>query len=55
MILVGHVISVYLAHVVAFQTFPTRGGVIVSQLPLLLLMVTLTAIGLWVLSLPLAG
>jgi hypothetical protein len=55
LIVVGHVISVYLAHVIAVRTFHTRPQVIISQLPLLFLMVGLTAVGLWVLSLPLAG
>src|SRR5262245_11714940 len=55
LILIGHVVSVYLAHIIAVSTFHTRQRVIVSQLPLLFLMVALTVIGLWVLSLPLAG
>lgn len=55
LILVGHVVSVYLAHSIAVNIFHTRRQVIVSQLPLLSLMVALTIIGLWVLSLPLAG
>jgi len=55
LILVGHVVSVYLAHMIAVNTFHTRRQVIISQLPLLFLMVALTVIGLWVLSLPFAG
>ena len=55
LIVAGHVASIYLAHVVAFRTFPARGQVLVSQLPLLALMVAYTAIGLWVLALPLAA
>ena len=55
LILVGHVAGVYLAHAMAFRMFPTRQQVLVSQLPLLCLMVALTAIGLWVLALPLSG
>jgi hypothetical protein len=55
LIVIGHVVSVYLAHLVALRTFRTRREIMVSQLPLLCLMVALTAIGLWVLALPLAG
>ena len=53
LILIGHVISVYLAHSVALRVFPTRRQAILSQLPMLLLMIAYTAIGLYVLSLPL--
>jgi hypothetical protein len=51
LILVGHIASVYIAHVVALQTFRSRWQAVVGQLPLLLLMVIYTGIGLWVLSL----
>ena len=54
LIVAGHVASVYLAHVVASRICPTRRQVLIGQLPLLLLMVALTAAGLWVLALPLA-
>ena len=55
LILIGHVASVYLPHVVALRVFPTRREAILSQVPLLLLMVAYTAIGLYILSLPLAA
>ena len=51
-ILVGHIASVYLAHVEALKVFSTRGRAIFSQLPMLALMVVLTTVGLWILSLP---
>ena len=54
LILAGHVASVYLAHRVALRTFPTRRQAWISELPLLLLMMGYTFIGLTVLSLPLA-
>lgn len=49
----GHVVGVYLAHLAALGTFPTRLQSIGSQLPMLVLMVGYTCLGLWVLSLPL--
>ena len=52
LILVGHIVSVYLAHVEALKVFPKRRHAIYSQLPMLALMVLLTTIGLWILSLP---
>lgn len=55
LILIGHVASVYLAHVVALRVFRSNRRAWVSQLPMLLLMVGLTAAGLWILSLPLAS
>jgi len=54
-LLVGHIASVYLAHKVAVRTFTTQRQVILSQVPLLLLMVAYTLLGLWILSLPLVG
>ena len=52
LILAGHIISVYLAHVEALKVFPTARHALLSQLPMLLLMVFLTTAGLWILSLP---
>jgi hypothetical protein len=53
LILIGHVTSVYLAHQIARQVFPGHRQVWLSELPLLVLMVGYTFIGLTVLSLPL--
>jgi len=55
LVLIGHVSSVYLAHVAAMRVFANRRQAIVSQLPLLLLMVAYTAIGLYILSLPIGS
>jgi hypothetical protein len=52
LILFGHIVSVYLAHVEALKSFPSRRNAIMSQVPMLLLMVLLTTVGLWILSLP---
>ena len=52
LILFGHIVSVYLAHVEALKVFPGRRHAALSQLPMLALMVLLTTIGLWILSLP---
>ena len=54
MIVAGHVVSVYLAHVQALKIFPDRRNAILSQIPVLALMVAFTALGLWILSLPLS-
>ena len=52
--LAGHLASVYLAHLIALRLFPTRRQALLSQLPVLALMVAYTLVGLWVLALPLA-
>jgi len=54
LIVIGHVISVYLAHRVALQLYSSRRDVMLSQLPMLALMVLYTVVGLWVISLPFA-
>jgi hypothetical protein len=54
-ILAGHVVSVYLAHVVSLSLFGNARKAMLSQLPMLLLMVGFTAGGLWILSLPIAA
>jgi len=55
LILGGHIVSVYLAHVEALKVFGSSRKAALSQVPLLLLMVLLTTIGLWILSLPIAA
>jgi hypothetical protein len=54
LILIGHIVGVYLAHVEALRCFPDSRRAALSQLPLLVLMVIFTTLGLWILSLPLA-
>jgi len=50
----GHLVGVYLAHRVALRVFDSRRAALVSQLPMLVLMVVYTVLGLWVISQPLA-
>lgn len=52
-ILAGHVVSVWLAHLMALRAMPDGRGAVLGQLPLLVLMVVYTIFGLWILSLPL--
>jgi hypothetical protein len=53
LMLFGHIVSVYLAHVVALRVFATRRDALRSQLPMLCLMVLFTVAGLWILAQPL--
>jgi len=55
LILVGHVSSVLLAHQVALRVFATRRAAVLSQLPMLLLMLGFTVFGLWILAQPLTS
>jgi hypothetical protein len=52
LILGGHAVSVVLSHMTALRHFTSRRRSALSQLPLLTLMVGYTAIGLWILTLP---
>ena len=55
LILVGHIVGVYLAHAEAVRVFVDTRRAALSQLPMLLLMVLFTTLGLWILSLPIAA
>ena len=52
LILLGHIASVYLAHLEALRTFPSLRQALLSQVPMLFLMVLFTVAGLWILSQP---
>ena len=51
-IVVGHIISVFLAHAIALRTFKDRRVALRSQLPMLVLMVGYTMVSLWILAQP---
>ena len=55
LILLGHVVSVYLAHAQALRIFPEGRKALWSQFPMLVLMIALTSVGLWILSLPIGA
>jgi hypothetical protein len=55
LILLGHVASVVIAHLEALRLFEDRRTAVLSQLPMLALMVAYTVAGLWILSLPLGA
>lgn len=51
-IVIGHIAGVYKAHRVALTIFRTRMGAFLSQIPMLILMVLYTVVGLWILAQP---
>ena len=55
LILIGHILGVYVSHLEALRVFRGTRRAVVSQLPMLFLMIIFTTVGLWILSLPIAG
>jgi hypothetical protein len=55
LILIGHILGVYVSHFEALRVFRGTRRALVSQLPMLVLMIIFTTFGLWILSLPIAG
>ena len=53
-IVVGHIAGVYLAHTEAARIYPGRRAALLSQLPMLALMVCYTGVSLWIISRPIA-
>ena len=51
-IVTGHVVSVYVAHVIAVQTFLKHSTALRSQYPMMVLMICYTAISLWIIAQP---
>jgi len=54
-IVLGHVLAVYIAHVMAIRVFENRAQALRSQIPMLVLMVGYTMISLWILSQPIVA
>ncbi len=54
-IVAGHVLAVYIAHVMAARIYPNRAKALSSQIPMLILMVVYTMISLWILSQPIVA
>lgn len=52
LILLGHIVSVVIAHLEALRVFETPRRAALSQLPMLVLMVLFTTFGLWILAQP---
>lgn len=55
LIVTGHVIAVFLAHAVALRVFGGRRGALLSQIPMVTLMVAYTMLSLWILAQPIIG
>jgi len=54
-IVLGHVAAVYLAHVEAVRLFATRRAALLSQVPMLVLMVGYTMVSLWIVAQPIVN
>ncbi|HEY2816124.1 MAG TPA: hypothetical protein VGK44_03205 [Casimicrobiaceae bacterium] len=55
LIVIGHVIAVYLAHVDALRIFGDRRAALSSQIPMMLLMIAYTTLSLWIFAQPIVG
>lgn len=55
LIIIGHIAAVYIAHLEALKMFMSSRSAALSQIPMLSLMMILTAAGLWILSLPISN
>jgi hypothetical protein len=51
-IVLGHIVAVYVAHVIALREYPTRRAALRSQHPMLVLMVGYTMVSLWIIAQP---
>ena len=51
-IVLGHIIAVYLAHVLALRLLEERKHALRSQYPMLVLMLTYTVVSLWIMAQP---
>lgn len=54
-IIIGHVVAVFLAHIVALRLFGSRRAALVSQVPMVILMILYTTLSLWILAQPIVG
>ena len=55
LIVAGHVLAVIVAHVEAARRFASHRAALVSQLPMLALMVAYTSLSLWIMAQPIVG
>jgi len=51
-IVLGHIIAVWLSHVMALRTFRDNRAALLSQIPMLILMVSYTILSLWIMAQP---
>ena len=51
-IVIGHIVAVYIAHLIALRVFDNRQQAIRSQYPMLGLMVLYTVVSLWIIAQP---
>tara|TARA_B100000315_G_scaffold22788_2_gene19764 strand:+ start:696 stop:2240 length:1545 start_codon:yes stop_codon:yes gene_type:complete len=55
LIVTGHVVAVYIAHAEALNYYGERGRALVSQIPMIVLMVGYTMFSLWIIAQPIVG
>ena len=51
-VLLGHLLAIWVAHTIAYDSFPSRRQAIRSQYPIVLVMVAYTMVSLWIVTTP---
>ena len=54
-IVLGHIIAVYIAHVISLRTVSNHSSALRGQYPMLLLMVSYTVTSLWIIAQPIVS
>lgn len=55
LIVIGHIVAVYISHIIALKLFSNSSNALRSQYPMLGLMILYTLVSLWIISLPITG
>ena len=55
LIVAGHILAVYLSHLVSIRNFESRARALDSQYPMLALMVIYTVVSLWIIAQPIVA
>jgi hypothetical protein len=59
LIVIGHIIAVYVAHMEALRIYADRSqeryGTLISQIPMIVLMIGYTMLSLWIIAQPIVG
>jgi hypothetical protein len=55
LIVIGHIVAVYIAHAEALRFYGDRHRALISQIPMVVLMVSYTMLSLWIIAQPIVG
>jgi len=59
LIVIGHIVAVYIAHIEALRIYADRSqgqyGILISQIPMIVLMIGYTMLSLWIIAQPIVS